>query len=920
MLNKSLFIEKRTGRSHLSLDGKWFFADAEEKVYDPSRLSYVSSATLPKSVAWCLYEAGVLPHPYEGINSKKYEYIRNRVWYFKKNFFVENDRRSEMAYLCFDGISYYSRIWLNGVYLGEHEGMFGGPVCEVSDIIAYGEENELIVEAMPSNYRLELHPEKIAPFRRVLANDVITPWQSTNDSLTQNGDFSVVGIWRSVRIEFLDIFHITNPYLHTVSLEGDKATLLLEVPISMPFSDEKSGVSTMVSFREDIPKNCYSGTIQPKELDNPVTVSFSLTDDSDGKTVYCFSEEVELTEFFGRNEFEKANDHLFYRKSIDIASPKLWYPNGYGNQPLYTANITLLHNGMVCDKHSFKTGIRTIKVTEGVTEKLCRRGEKFQFVVNGREIFLKGMNLTELDQLYLEDHDEYDWTLSLAKNEGIGLVRVWNGGGVPESDIFYELCDKYGLMVWQDGYIANGTTENWNVDILRSQLTYNLCRTRNHPSLAVFCAGNEFNPYTKYNAAAMFATWDEYDVYIPDKIFYRTTPDGGSAHIYNDMEPTWYRHLYKHVPFVGESGIHSFPSYKTLKRVLCEKELQSPLNDIFSDKFKRDFPEFINHFSEFQPDRVPRMLARASHIIDMRGVDVKSLVEAGHMASYEFYLIMIESILENYPKTTGIMPWVFKRPWPTSAIQIVDAYGHPQSQYYAVKRAYEPIHPFVCLERLAFSRVEKIKLPVKVYSNDPVCGDLEVVTELFDEKMNKFFADSKTLQKDSCHLSDVAEYVVSIPDSVYDAYFFVRVKAVVDGKTVGESFYYPKVLSCFDDEELYKKEKETVGVNMFFENGPFLKEQITGLEKAKLSVVVSSLVEAGRKTVYQLDIENLSDIPAFPVKIDTVSDISRCMCDDNVFFLDKGEKKKLCVTVDRPSDDCAQLLVSGWNFDDIHVG
>ncbi len=496
------------------------------------------------------------------------------------------------------------------------------------------------------------------------------------------------------------------------------------------------------------------------------------------------------------------------------------------------------------------------------------------------------------------------------------MVRVWNGGGVPESDAFYELCDKYGLMVWQDGYIANGTTERWDTEVHKSQISYNLCRTRNHPSLAVFCAGNEFNPYTPNNAAAMFVSWDEYDTYIPDRIFYRTTPDGGSAHIYNDMEPTWYRHLFKNVPFIGESGIHSFPVYKTFRRVINEKELKSPLDDIFSDKFKKDFPEFINHFTEFQPDRVPRMLARASHIANMKGIDIKTLTEAGQLASYEYYLVMIESILENYPKTTCIMPWVFKRPWPASAIQIVDAFGHPQLQYYAVKR----VHPFVSLSQLAFSRGEKIKLPIKIYSDDPVCGDLEVITELFDEKMNKFFADSKTLQKDSCHLSDVAEYEVSIPDSVYDAYFFVRVKAVVDGKTVGESFYYPKVLSCFDDEELYKKEKETVCGNMFFENGPFLKEQITGLEKATLSVTVSSFEEEKRKTVYLLDIENLSENPAFPVKIDTVSDVSRCMCDDNAFFLDKGEKKSIRVTVDRPSEDGASLLVSGWNFDDIYIG
>jgi len=913
-LNKNLFIEKRQGKAHLSLDGEWFFTDTKEKVVDLASLSYDYSSTLPKSVGWCLYEAGILPHPYVGTNSKKYEYIRNRVWYFKKTFFADR-AHSDMAYLCFDGVSYYSRVWINGILLGEHEGMFGGPVCEVSQFLNYGDENELVVEAVACNYLIDMHPEMVMPYRKVYPKNAISPWQITNDSLTQNGDFNVVGIWRSVRIEFLDTYHITNPYLHTVSIEENKASLLLEVPINTPVNDEKSGVSTMVSFREDIPQNCYAGTIQPKELDDTLTVSFSITDD-DGKVVYAFSEQINPIEFFGRDGFEKANDHLFYRKNIVIDSPKLWYPNGYGDQPLYTVQISLSHDGKVCDEHTFKTGIRTLIVTDGAAEKLCRRGEKFQFVVNGREIFLKGMNLTELDQLYLEDRDEYDWTLSLAKNEGISLVRVWNGGGVPESDVFYELCDKYGLMVWQDGYIANGTTEHWNVDVLRSQLTYNLCRTRNHPSLCVFCAGNEYNPYTKYNAAAMFATWDEYDVYIPDRVFYRTTPDGGSAHIYNDMEPTWYRRLYKHVPFVGESGIHSFPAYKTLKRVINKTELNKPLNDIFSDKFRRDFPDFINHFTEFQPDRVPRMLARASHIIDMHNLCVQELVEAGHMASYEFYLIMVESMLENYPKTTGIMPWVFKRPWPTSAIQIVDAFGHPHAQYYAVKRAYEHIHPFVCFDRNAFSRGEKIKLPIKVISDCP-CGDLTVVTEVFDDKMTKFFLSSETVSVTSDKPVDVAEHTIDLPWSIYDTYFFIRVSAFENGKRVGESFYYPKVLSAFDDVQVYSVEKETVCGNMFFEKGPYLKEQIKALSKGKIEASVLSKKNEGRKSVYHISIKNVSDIPIYPIKIDTVSDISRCVCDDNYFFIDVDEQKVISVTVDMPQEKDDTISVSGWNIDEI---
>ena len=560
-LNKSLFIEKREGKNHISLDGQWFFTDLDEKTCCPAMLDFENKADLPLSVGWCLYESGVLPHPYVGTNSSRYEYIRNRVWYFKRSFFVEKEKQNDydMAYLCFDAVSYFSKVWLNGVCLGEHEGMFGGPVCEVAKLLKYGEENELIVEAIASNYKIESRPTDSAPRGILYPAAAITPWHLTNDKATQNGHFNIVGIWRSVRLEFLNTYHITNPYLYTKDVGENKAILSLEIPISTPFFDETKGIGTTVSFRDDLPRNVFSSTLLSKLYNVELTVGVQIADLC-GNVVYSDSETVNPVEYMYPSN---PNEYIYFKRNIEIDNPKIWFPNGYGDQPLYTVHLSLSVDGIKCDSQCFKTAIRTIKVVEGKAPKHFRREEQFQFVVNGREIFLKGMNLTQLDQLLKENESDYDWVLSLAKNEGISLVRVWNGGGVPESDVFYDLCDKYGLMVWQDGYIANETAEKKSVDVLRSQLSYNLCRTRNHPSLAVFCAGNEFNPYTYKTVACMFASWDEYDTYIPDKIFYRTTPDGGSAHIYQDIEPTWYRKLYKHVPFIGESGIHALPVYKT---------------------------------------------------------------------------------------------------------------------------------------------------------------------------------------------------------------------------------------------------------------------------------------------------------------------------------------------------------------------
>lgn len=890
-LNKSLFIEKRFGDQHLDLDGKWQFTDTEKSVCDPSRLDYENNAELPSTVAWCLHNSGILPHPYVGTNSKKYFYIKDRVWYFRKTFKCSKCNNSKFAYLCFDGASYYSKIWLNGVVLGEHEGMFGGPVCDVTDILSYEEENELIVELKACNYQIEKQSTVARPFRHLQPKSTIAPWHQINDEHSQNGHFNTVGLWRGVRIEFLNKYHITNPYVYTKRLEGTTAEVKIEVPIFADLFDETEDFSAVYSFRDDCPRNVYAATELPKTHDDLLTVKTTV---SDGENTVFFDEEsFNYSEYFPRNNREQANDYIYYTKNARLENIKPWYPNGMGEQHLYDVKIELCVNGVCCDTHTFKTGFRTITVCEGDTKKISRRGEKFQFVVNGKKIFLKGMNFTQLDQLLNESPAEHEWVLTLAKAQGINLVRIWNGGGVPECDAFYELCDKFGLMVWQDAHIANGTTEEWDVDVLRSQLVYNICRTRNHPSLAVYCGGNEFNPYTRHNAACMYASWDEYNTYIPDKIFYRTTPDGGSAHIYNDMEPTWYRHLYKHVPFIGESGIHSFPSFKTMKNVICQSEANTPLNNIFSNEFRNQFPELLNHFSEFIPTRIPRMLARASHIDNIKGILLEDLICASHIAAYEYYTVMIECILENYPATTGIMPWVFKRPWPTSAIQIVDYAGHPEYQYYAVKRAYQPCHPFVSLQHLNFKPGESVRVPVKAFCDNEVNGDIRITTKIYNDSFTVIDERSFMMEHLSKYCSDVEDFEFTLPEGLCDTYFFIRVTLSIDGKINGESFYYPKVLSKLSDDDVYNRERSTVCGNMLFEKGPFLKQILENMPKAELSVTVNEKVTVQNGIELKLTVKNESENTAYPVIIDSVNDDVRCLCSDNFFVLDGGEEKDI---------------------------
>ena len=107
---------------------------------------------------------------------------------------------------------------------------------------------------------------------------------------------------------------------------------------------------------------------------------------------------------------------------------------------------------------------------------------------------------------------------------GVMMIRVWSGGGVPESDEFYDLCDELGLMVWQDNLLANNETSNWNHDALLQQVCYNLFRIRNHPSLVIHCGGNEFNPYSRDNLASVSVIENAIQDLDPSREWVRTTP------------------------------------------------------------------------------------------------------------------------------------------------------------------------------------------------------------------------------------------------------------------------------------------------------------------------------------------------------------------------------------------------------------
>ena len=897
------YIEPRTGSHHFDLCGEWELTYKDKEASEPLDLNWNIKTKVPNSIYWSLYEANILPHPYKNCNSREYYWVDEKVWYYRKSFVLSRKQNYGRAFLCFDGASYYTRVWINGHLIGTHEGMFGGPIVQAEKHLNFDGQNEIMVEIKACGFGNKeiFHKRMNRPF--------IAPWHVTRDNISGNGDFMVLGLWQSVRIEFLPIYHLSRPYLTTQAIENDNANIHLSVEISNEEVNELAGVKN-----DDRYTWAYANGLTGRKTNKQVALHIEISEKTSGENVFSSKDNINLMDYPGSCIDPKYYEFQFFNKEFQICHPSLWFIHDMGEPFLYMVSLSLWVDGKMIDKLSFDYGIRTLSLEASAGEQYRSRWGKFQFRLNGRNFFLKGMNWMPMDILYRFSRKEYRWMLEMAKNAGIQLLRVWSGGGLPETNDFYEICDELGILVWQDHFIANAETPDWPHDVLESQMVMNLCRIRNHPSLGVHCGGNEFNAYAPGNAASMFVIERNIQDYDPLRPFIRTTPDKGSAHIYRDMEPIWYRHLYGQLPFIAESGIHSFPNYRSIYPLISKDEANMPLPNLQDIKTVREqFPNLLNHIAEYHPDRIPRMQARASQICDLKGITLKELCEASQVAAYEYYQVMIQAVRGNYPVTVGIMPWVFNRNWTTVGIQLVDGTKQPTASYYAVKNAYRPIDAIACLPHLTYAPEENIQFPVKVINEfgQDISSALLYV-QILSPQFELVHEEKHYINSESIFQSTSFR----LPNNFEETFFFIRIVLMFDEIKISENVYHPKCLNRLRDNEFRIACRTEPQPNFFFDKGPWLKTQIQQGPQSTLDIRLLSKERSDDRVNVAVLVDNVSNVPAYPVIIEVVPEGLLFVANDNFFYLNGREHKKIELEIFNPNgidSNNISIIFQAWN-------
>jgi beta-mannosidase len=164
---------------------------------------------------------------------------------------------------------------------------------------------------------------------------------------------------------------------------------------------------------------------------------------------------------------------------------------------------------------------------------------------------------------------------------------------------------------------------------------------------------------------------------------------------------------------MSETAMHNIPEARSMREVVSASEFVYPLANMYSPEFAYEHPDFRHHFGEFDASRVPRMFSRASQIDDMRAPTIESLSEASQIGAGEFYQIVSEQMQALAPNVSGLIPWVYKRPWPIIAIMLADGFGQPTAPYYFLKRTYQNTHVALNLAELIWAPGERVSLKAR---------------------------------------------------------------------------------------------------------------------------------------------------------------------------------------------------------------
>jgi hypothetical protein len=621
--------------------GSWKMADVAKTSSDGKKVSSKNfetrswyNATVPGTVLTTLVNNKVYPEPLYGENNRPDKITdslcRTSYWY-RTTISIPAHYAGKNIYLNFDGINFASAIWLNGEKVGQTVGAFTRGKFDISKIVKPGQSATIAVLVSPQ-------PHPGVPYEHTIkdgmvANGGITAIDGPTFLCSLGWDWIPgirdrnTGIWQKVFLSTSGKLVLSSPLVTSDLQLPDlsKADVKIQTKVSNNMGSAQSGV--------------LEATFGTKVLTQAVSLP-------------AYSSKI-LT-----------------FNTLRIDHPNLWWPNGYGSPHLYPVKLRLTVAGKSSDEMRFNFGIR--KITYHVED-----SENLTVSVNGVRIFCKGGNWGMDEAMKRVPRARLEAQIRMHKMANYTMIRNWVGQSTSED--FYDLCDKYGIMLWDEFFQPNPSDgpNPENIPVYLANVREKILRYRNHASIAIWCARNEGYPpkIIDDSLRKMMAELEPVRLYQPSSTAGRGVNSGGP---YKWRTPAEY-YVFNEA-FKTEIGSVSIPTLESIQGMMPKKDWET-IND---DWAEHDLARGAQRGNEY-PEIINSRYGQVANLADF--------VRKAQLANFEAFRAMYEGRnAKLFKPCTGVITWMSNPAQPSFVWQLYHHDLEPNAALFAVKKACEPVH------------------------------------------------------------------------------------------------------------------------------------------------------------------------------------------------------------------------------------
>lgn len=714
----------------------WYARKANEVKMDGNRLSAAPldktgwlPARVPGTVLTTLLENHMYPAPEFGLNNNLIPDIHEvgndfYTYWFTRQFTINNLPEGRNVWLNFRGINYKAEIFLNGKRINRntHEGMFLRKTFNITPYLRTDAPNVLAVLVYPPTHAGNPNGGQGGDGQIARNNTMqYTPgWDWIQPVRDRN-----TGIWDEVSITTTGPVCLSSPYVVTkVPGVRDPETK----------TQREAFVNTSV------------------ELEN--TGSTSLKG-----LLVCETNGTRLTQPVTLSPFEKKTVSL---NPLAVKNPRLWWPNGIGEQPLYDMNLSFEIGNQVSDRERLRYGIREI------TSDKCPDNGGRRFFVNGQKIYVTGGNYINSDWLLRLSPERYRDEVRFHAEMNLRMIRVW-GGALVERPEFYNACDEFGILVFQDLWGSgdcNGAWEDptkmdsrerrWeypdNHDLFIASVEDQVKMIRNHPSLCFWCGANEW-PLAKDIDQCLrkevFPQLDPERLFVSfstDTLFTRNYLGDNGDGPYGIQEPEWFFSFRSH-PFNPEAGSVGSPEVESMREMMTEQDLAG-------------FPR--KGFTRNYTWRYHKDLGYGDHLERYGEVkDIETYCKYAQVVNYDQYRSFMEGWASHmWDWYTGILIWKTQNPWTSLRGQMYDWSLDVNASLYGTRKGCEPLHAYY---NPVTRKAGLLNTTLKDYT------DLSIIARIYNLE-GKLLWEKET--RASSKANTVQELLdIPVPEGIQGAYF-----------------------------------------------------------------------------------------------------------------------------------------------------